>query len=62
VLEADCVAAAEIDEKGARPLFVPHCPVCRQTGREHAREQPEPGRHFICVVCNTRWTRQAPES
>jgi hypothetical protein len=41
---------------------MPICPNCqRGEGREHTH-MPEPGRHFIRVVCDTRWMVQAPES
>jgi hypothetical protein len=53
---------ADFEDEGDRPRYIPICPNCQQRGRKRAAKHPEPGRHFICVVCDTRWAVQAPES
>ena len=57
VLGATRAVAADNVADAPTP-YVPICPNCGQEGREHT-SSPEPGRHFICVVCDTRWTVQA---
>jgi hypothetical protein len=61
VLGAIRAAAADAEDERAPAPYTPICPNCQQEGREHTH-MLEPGRHFICVVCDTRWMVQAPES